>query len=237
MTLAGLLVAGVLVLVGLWFALPFALRKRGEVLLDRRCRAARVIVLSYDDGPGPALTPRLLDLLGEYHAKATFHALGRNALPSPDLMRRLVAEEHEVGSHTQNHSNAWKTSPWRFARDLAAGIATVDGFGGQGRHFRPPYGKLTLAGLLQGAALGLRFSWWTVDSRDSWDRRPVEEVLADLRRQGGGVVLMHDFDAYDRAPKTPPHPDYVLDLTRCILDFARAEGFRVLPLSGLRDLP
>ena len=194
-----------LVLVLLWFLLPFA-AKWGEARLDKRCRAGRVIVLSYDDGPGPGLTPLLLDLLGDYGVKATFHVLGRNAALSPGLMQRLVTEGHEVGSHTQDHANAWKTSAFRFARDLAAGVTTVDAFGGQGRHFRPPFGKMTLAGLVQGLILRLHYAWWTVDSRDSWDRRPIADVLAELTRRGGGVVLMHDFDTYSRAPSSPSHP-------------------------------
>jgi len=220
-------------LVLLWFLLPFSLRKWGEARLDRRCLAGRAIVLTYDDGPGPGLTPPLLDLLAEYGARASFHVLGRNAELAPDLMRRLVAEGHEVGSHTQDHANAWKSSPLRFARDLAAGVKTVDAFGGQGRHFRPPFGKMTLAGLVQGLALGLRYGWWTVDSRDSWDRRPIADVLAELTRRGGGVVLMHDFDTYTRAPSLPSHQDHVLALTRSILDMARREGFRIIPLSAL----
>lgn len=222
-----------LALLAAWFALPFALRKRGEARLDRQCRAGRSIVLSYDDGPGPGVTPRLLDLLAEYGVTASFHLLGRNARATPALVSRLVAEGHDVGSHTQDHANAWKAPPWCFARDLAAGITTVEAMGGKGRRFRPPYGKMTLAGLIQGAVLGLDYHWWTIDSRDSYDRRPAEEVLDELRRRGGGVVLMHDFDSYDRAPKDPPHPDYVLDLTRRLLDLARDEGYRILPLSDL----
>jgi len=161
------LLAAPLVLGGLWFLLPFAVRKAGETTLRRRCRAQRAIVLSYDDGPGIHLTPALVELLAAYGVCATFHLLGRNALAAPALAQRLVAHGHEVGSHTQDHAHAWKTSPLRFGRDLLAGVATINGLGGQGRHFRPPHGKLTLAGMLQAAALGLRCAWWTVDSRDS----------------------------------------------------------------------
>ena len=233
MLIFGLALGLALTLVLLWFPLPFSLRKWGETRLDRRCRSGRAIILSYDDGPGPGLTPPLLDLLAEYGVRASFHVLGRNAERAPALMRRLVAEGHEVGSHTQDHANAWKSSPLRFARDLAAGVKTVDACGGQGRHFRPPFGKMTLAGLVQGLVLGLRYGWWTVDSRDSWDRRPIADVLAELTHRGGGVVLMHDFDTYTRAPSVPSHHDHVLALTRSILEMARREGFRIIPLSAL----
>ena len=233
----GLAIAGFAVFLLFWFALPISLRKWGEGRLARLCRARRVIVLSYDDGPGVTLTPQLLDLLAETAVKASFHVLGRHAIQRPALLRRMIAEGHDVGSHTQDHSNAWRSPPWRAARDLAAGVSTVRSLGGHWRLFRPPFGKQTGGGLLQAALLGLRHCWWTVDSRDSWARRPIAEVLAELRRRGGGVVLMHDFDRYDRAPPEPAHVDHVLELTRQIIVFAGAEGFRMLPLSRLLDAP
>ena len=219
-----------------WVLVPFALRKRAERRLAEMCRSRRAVVLTYDDGPGPGLTPQLLDVLREAGVKATFFMIGRNADSSPDLARRVVLEGHDAGSHTYRHRNAWKTAPWTAARDVLDGMVAIDTRGGDGRHFRPPFGKLTLAGLAQGARRKLRFGWWTVDSRDSWARRPIPEVLMELREKGGGVVLMHDFDRFDRAPTNPPHPVHVLELTRRIIGLARAEHFTILTLSELRPI-
>jgi len=216
-----------------WFLVPFAIRKRAESNLAELCRSRKLIVLTYDDGPGTILTPRLAELLKRRNVKATFYSLGRNAERHPEATRLLLAEGHEIGSHTYNHSNAWKTSPWRAARDLRAGIAAVAGLGGDRRNFRPPFGKLTLAGLLHGHLLGLRYGWWTIDSQDSWARRPIAEVLNEISQRGGGVVLMHDFDTYAKAPVTPSHVDHVLELTARILDLAEQKGFHVVPMSAL----
>ena len=80
---------------------------------------------------------------------------------------------------------------------------------------------------------GLRLAWWTLDSRDSWQRRPADEVLADIDRAGGGVVLMHDGDAY--AKSGPGHTDYVVDLTRRIIEHAQANDYRLMRLGDLLE--
>lgn len=222
------------VVLGCWFLVPFAWRKVTEQRLARLCRDYRTIVLTYDDGPGDQLTSQLLDLLKSRGASASFFVLGRNAVKRPDLVRRLLADGHEVGSHTQNHSNAWKAGPLHAARDLADGIRTVGELGGNRRLFRPPYGKLTLAGLIQGARRDLQFAWWTVDSCDSWAQLPVDDVISELESCGGGVVLMHDFDQYTLDRGEMDHTEYVLTLTDRIIGFAHANRYRLMRLSDLQ---
>ena len=216
-----------------WFLLPHLDRRRREAALARLCREGRIIVLSYDDGPGTGTTPALLDLLAARKVQASFFVLGRSAEARPDLVARLLAEGHEVGSHTHDHSNDWKTWPLRSAADRDAGVALIDRLGGDGRLFRPPYGKLTLAGWIAARMQRLQLAWWTLDSRDSWQRRPVEAVLEDIDAAGGGVVLMHDGDAYEKSG--PGHAEYVLDLTGRIIDFAEAGGYRFLRMGALLD--
>lgn len=226
-----------LLLAALWFLAPFALRTLAEKRLAALCRSRRAIVLTYDDGPGEVLTPRLLQLLKSRNAKATFYALGRNASRNPQVLRAVIAAGHDAGSHTHDHSNAWKVLPWRAARDVRTGIETLEKFGGDIRAFRPPFGKLTVAGLFQGAIRGLSYGWWTIDSRDSWARRPITDVVAEIAARGGGVVLMHDFDSYEKSPANPSHVEHVLELTGRILDLAQQQGFHIVPLSALSALP
>lgn len=218
----------------LWILLPHLLRRLAERRLARRCRRARAIVLSYDDGPGARLTPALLDLLAREGARASFFVLGRSAAARPALVRRALAEGHEVGSHTGRHLNAWRSGAAAWAADLGDGIAVAEALGGRGRLVRPPFGKLTLAGWLLGARRGLEWAWWTVDSRDSRRPRPVSGVLDEIARQGGGVVLMHDFD---RAGDGGAHAAHCMALTRQLIAFARSEGYRLLRLGDLRDGP
>lgn len=230
---------GLLALAGVvWFLVPHWLRKQGEKRLAARCRAHRAIVLSFDDGPGALLTDSLLALFRAERIRATFFFLGRHADAQPEVAARVVADGHEVGSHTHGHSNAWKSLPGRMAADMAHGIRTITALGGDPTLHRPPFGKMTLASLLDSRRRGLMLAWWTVDSRDSWQRRPIGEVIDEIRAKGGGVVLMHDFDNYARG-QTPglSHPDHVLALTREIVALARRENFRLMTLGELERQP
>lgn len=231
------ILSGVALLAPAWFLIPFIARKQAERTLQRRCQAERAIILTYDDGPGISLTEDLISLLRRHGVRASFFVLGRNASARPDIVRRLTSEGHEVGSHTHDHNNAWKSDPFTAARDLARGIRTVAELGADPQLFRPPYGKMTLAGLISGALRGLRYGWWTIDSRDSWARRPIEEVVSEIGAKGGGVVLMHDFDDYPGGvgPDAPAHPEHVLALTERIIEFARSQGYQMMRLRDLGD--
>ncbi len=222
---------GLLGAFGVWFLLPYWGRRRAEAHLAKVCRTQKAIVLSYDDGPGDSVTPRLLDLLTQQNTTATFFVLGRNAEERPETVGRLLDAGHEVGSHTFDHTNAWKALPHKAQADWQKGAAVVDRLGGQGTLFRPPYGKLTLAGLWSARRVGVRLGWWTLDSRDSWQRRPAKAVIDDLRATEGGVVLMHDGDGYDKSGSG--HAEYVLDLTEQIIRFAHDNGYRLMSLGDL----
>ena len=220
-------------LISLWYLAPFAYRRYYEQRLGQLCRSERVIVLTYDDGPGVNLTPLLLDLLRDHSVSATFFVLGRRVEDHPDLVRRLLYEGHEVGSHTYDHTNAWRALPARVVRDVDAGIALVAEQGGDATLFRPPFGKLTAAGLVDGRRRGLRYGWWTIDSGDSWARKPISDVVGEVEAKRGGVILMHDFDRYDVTDDGVSHVDHVLSLTERVIDFARTHGYQLRTLDQL----
>jgi peptidoglycan-N-acetylglucosamine deacetylase len=226
--------AGLGCIVGVWFLVPYFYRRFEETKLRRIAAGRKAIVLTYNDGPGAELTPRLLSLLEKYDVRASFFALGRNTEKHPEFVRQALAAGHEVGTHTYDHSNAWKSDPITATIDLYKGIKTVAKEGGDRFSFRPPFGKLTVFGLVHGLFLGLHFGWWTIDSRDSWKRRPIADVIADIERDNGGVVLMHDYDTYAKAPAQPSHVEHVLELTEQIIKLARTKGYRIVTLASLR---
>ncbi len=220
----------------LWVLLPFMIRRMAERRLLQLCQAQRAIVLSYDDGPGPGLTEKLADLLARHQVAGTFFVLGRKISGGEATVQRLLREGHELGSHSFDHSNAWKVAPWRAARDLAAGIAAVRALGGDSTLYRPPYGKMTLGSMLQGKLQGQRFGWWTLDPKDTWepaDRASIEQVLAQLEAAGGGVVLLHDFDKNCDPGHGMSHDDYVLALTERVIGFAKENGYQIMPLGDV----
>ena len=232
MTVLFVLVLCAVLAVG-WFLIPFGLRQISSARLRQYCRDQKAVVLSYDDGPSGQLILRLLDLLAAQETKATFFLLGRNVEAHHDMVPLLLAQGHELGGHTFDHTNAWKVFPWQAARDLARGQEGLLGRGVAAEVFRPPYGKATLATLLQCWWRKLRLGWWTIDSQDVWDRRPIADVIADIETQGGGVILMHDLDGVTAPSDGVPHADYVLELTRRIIELASNKGLRIRRLSDV----
>ena len=214
----------------LWFLLPFGVRKLSERRLSSRCRDRKCIALTYDDGPSPTITPRLLELLSRETVPATFFALGKSIEVAPEIMADILQHGHEVGSHTYRHSNAWKTWPQTYQKDMAAGVAVVSTAGGDGTFFRPPYGKLTVLALIIATVKGVKLGWWTVDSQDSWNKRDIDDVVEEVIGRGGGVVLMHDLDGYDAGAHPDDHLKYVLELTEKLILRGRREGFEFVTL-------
>jgi peptidoglycan/xylan/chitin deacetylase (PgdA/CDA1 family) len=209
-----------------WFVLPHAIKKIQTRLLRRRCQAEHSIVLTYDDGPGTYLTPALLQILRDRNAHATFFLLGHKLGRSKELVARIKGAGHELGSHSYAHLHAWKCDPVSVFMDIHKGLRAVESVAVV-KYFRAPHGKLTLGSWIQVWIHGYRQAWWTIDSTDTWERpRGVEEVLHEVRVQGGGVILMHDHDR----PTKPGHEQFVLDLTRGLLDLAENQGFRICKL-------
>lgn len=217
-----------------WIPIPYLVRRFQTMRLAARCKALNTIVLSFDDGPEASVTPYLLDFLKESNTKATFFLIGERASNNSDLVDRLLVEGHEVGSHTQYHTNAWTSLPWHSAKDIEMGVETIRQLGGREDLFRPPWGKITALGLLQSAFAGRALAWWTIDSGDSYAPRAIDDVLGEIRRKGGGVVLMHDIDITDGSRRQgTTNRDYIMELTRSIVEFAKNNDYQICRLGDL----
>ena len=216
-------------LAGAPLALPaHGMRKLAERRLEARCRERRALVLTYDDGPGPVLTPALLEILAERRAGATFFALGRRAQQAPEVLDRVAAAGHEVGCHSFDHQHAWKVSPRAGVADLDEGYRSLARWVRQDGLFRPPYGKLTLATWAALRRRRGRLGCWTIVSGDTYAELPRrEDVVEQVVRAGGGVVLMHDFD------REPERGEYVTALTVDLLDAAERHGLAPVTLGDV----
>lgn len=205
-----------------WFLLPFFIRKVQTYILKRKCARQRVIVLTFDDGPSETLTPRLVDYFEQNGVCATFFVLGCRAEKKPEIMEKIIQGKHVVGSHSYNHLNAWRSLPLANLKDINQGMKTSSHSGEENKLFRPPYGKTTLLSLLYIFLRRIRVSWWTIDPKDSLEN-PVshEIVLAQIRKDNGGVILLHDWDDYP----LQDHGEYVMELVEKIITMAKAEGY------------
>lgn len=165
------------------------------------------IALTFDDGPHPTNTPRLLDLLKSKNVKATFYVVGTNVRRYPEIMRRIVAEGHEIGNHTVNHPNLTKLSDDGVRKELRdCHQAIVSTTGVAPRTLRPPYGAITSA---QKSWIRKEFGYpsimWSVDPED-W-KKPGSSVVTSRLVSGagpGGILLVHDIHAptIDAMPAT-----------------------------------
>ena len=153
------------------------------------------VALTFDDGPHQRYTAEILDILKEFGVSATFFAVGENAQSHPELIRREVAEGHEVANHTSNHYHVSKLTDEELVRDILACNQTLEGI--TGRHvrlFRPPEGVCSEALKDICEREGLTIVLWSVDTRD-WAHTPVEEICKNVREnvRNGSIILMHDF--------------------------------------------
>lgn len=156
------------------------------------------IALTFDDGPHPVNTPRLLDILKQRNVKATFYVVATNVKRYPEIMRRIVAEGHEIGNHTVTHGNLAKMSDAGVRQELnASRDAIVAATGVTPRTMRPPYGAITTA---QKAWIRKEFGYpailWSVDPED-W-KKPGASVVTSRLVSGaapGGILLVHDIHA------------------------------------------
>lgn len=175
----------------LWSAL--AVLTAGLVRI-RGTAAEATVYLTFDDGPDAEHTAQLLDLLARHDAKATFFLLGRDALQSPELVMRILAEGHAIGNHSMTHPRMKSIGTREQWAEVDRADAVLARFDGLPRHlFRPPNGRLTASMVM--ACLWRRqpLVLWTIDSLD-YKLEPAEVVRHLLDRQpgAGDVILFHD---------------------------------------------
>ena len=153
-----------------------------------------VVYLTFDDGPTPDWTPRVLELLARHRAQATFFVVGRNAAAHPELVRQAYAAGHGVGNHTWSHRRLTRLGAGALEAEVGAtSLAIQRATGAPVRCLRPPYATVDAATAGRARALGLRLVMWDVDSND-W-RRPGAGVITGRvlgRVRSGDVVLLHD---------------------------------------------
>lgn len=159
----------------------------------------REIALTFDDGPDPANTPRVLDLLDERDMKATFFCLGESIDLHPHLAREVHARGHELAIHGYRHQRHLLRTASSITADLRRGIASVERLadGVRPRHFRPPYGQVSVGSVIAAQRLDLEMVLWSAWGRE-WVDRSVQSVANRViaRLQPSAIVLLHDSDSH-----------------------------------------
>jgi peptidoglycan/xylan/chitin deacetylase (PgdA/CDA1 family) len=160
---------------------------------------ADVIALTFDDGPHPTRTARVLQILAAAGVKATFFEIGRNAAAHPEIARQVMAEGHSIGSHTFSHPNMSRLPEPHAETEVDSGDASLSlALGlkpGQLPFFRFPYGAKTTTEQTFVQRRGNSTFFWNMDSNDWQIRDPHKlflNVLAEIDRAKHGIILFHD---------------------------------------------
>ncbi|MDR4947437.1 polysaccharide deacetylase family protein [Neobacillus cucumis] len=159
------------------------------------------VVLSFDDGPDPAYTPQILDILDKYHIKGSFFIVGENAVLHPELIKRMVNEGHEIGSHTFTHPDVASTTAFQTKLELNANQRLIEELTGHSTTlFRPPYvadaepsTRSELLPILRAQDMGYTMVGELIDTND-WQRPSSNVIVQRVLKQlpEGNVILLHD---------------------------------------------
>lgn len=195
---------------------------------------ADYIALTFDDGPDPQWTPRVLDILREKGVKATFFVVGANAARYPGLVQRIVSEGHTIGNHTYFHPNLSEITYERLLLELNATQRAVESIVGNSTLlFRPPYNADSRPETLEEALplmttqqLGYINVMESVDTEDWQPDVTADEIVDRIRerRREGNIVLMHDAGG-DRLPTIEALPR--------VIDYLRNRGDQIVSLPEL----
>ena len=195
------------------------------------------VALTFDDGPDPDVTPRVLDLLDRYQATASFFCVGQHAARHPDLVREILRRGHSVENHSDRHPTAFACyGPRALYREVAdAQRAVADVAGCEPQFFRAPFGLRNpfLDPVL--ALMKLRYVSWTRRGFDRVSRSP-DKVLFRLSRRlsGGDILVLHDC----RSRLSSAGKPLVLQVLPPLLDHIAHRGLRPVSLPlALASLP
>ena len=186
------------------------------------------LAMTFDDGPHPKNTPRLLDMLKERNIKATFFLIGKNVKANPEIVQRIVAEGHEIANHTWDHKMLRSMGPEKINEELqSTQDAIVEACGITPKLYRPPFGAVTTK---QEKAIMEKFNYpainWEVDTNDWKAPRSIAKVHDTVLRDAhaGSIILCHDIhvETIDAMPTT--------------LDDLKAKGFLFMTISQLISL-
>jgi peptidoglycan/xylan/chitin deacetylase (PgdA/CDA1 family) len=199
----------------------------------RGSRGVLHAALTFDDGPDPAWTPRVLDALARDGVRATFFLVGERAARCPDTVRAIVDAGHEIASHGWSHRSLWLCGPRRTALEIDRAQDTLGAIvGTPPRFFRPPWGMVNAAMFPVLRARGLRPVLWSIQPEGLRPAGPEAQAAYVVRRaHPGAIVDLHD------AEGTPGAPARLLEALPPMIAGLRARGYALTTVGDLLDGP
>ncbi|PKL50273.1 MAG: hypothetical protein CVV42_03190 [Candidatus Riflebacteria bacterium HGW-Riflebacteria-2] len=168
--------------------------------LVKMLAATRKVVLTFDDGPHPRTTPKILEILKRRHVRAIFFVLGLQAAKYPELVKQIHDEGHLIGNHSYSHRNLAQISDRDLNTELDRTSSLIESITGcRPEYLRPPYGAMNKKVLAAARQRGMKITLWTIDPKD-WLQKNEASILQQTERQlgissgrlRGGALLLHD---------------------------------------------
>ena len=202
----------------------------------------REVALTFDDGPNPPYTERILDVLREERAPATFFVVGRAVAAYPATVRRIAREGHALGNHTWDHPHMLVESSAAMRSELVRTDAAIVRAAGVHTHLmRPPFGARDFGVVAEAHRLGYRVVMWSVPLPKDWeqpgDATIARRVVDNVR--DGSIVVLHDGNRGELCARERPPNAHACDrtqevaATREIVERLRARGYRFVTIPQL----
>ncbi len=211
----------------------YPVRAESPVIITSGGSAKHAVALTFDDGPSPLYTPKILALLKEYQAKATFFVLGCKVEKYPALIKAELEAGHELGNHTYSHPRLLKTDRLARERELERTRLELDLLGCRPdtKIMRPPYSEYDQRLVSYLSHTHQEMILWSVDSGD-WQGLAapaiVHNVLAKVKN--GSIIVFHDSDEHSQADRHP-----TVEALKIILPALQKAGYRMVTVSELVD--
>lgn len=212
-----------------WMAYAWGAHLLTPASVWRGPATARRIALTFDDGPDPAWTPRVLELLAGRGVRASFFLVGERAARAAETVRGIAAEGHEVASHGWSHRSLWLCGPKRTAVEIARAHEVLGELAGRApRHFRPPWGMVNAAMFAALRRCGERCVFWSIQP-EGLSPAPAERQVSHVlvRVHPGAIVDLHD------AEGTPRAPERLLAALPPMIDGLRDVGYELVTVAEL----
>lgn len=201
----------------------------------------REVALTFDDGPNPPYTDRILDVLHAEHAPATFFVVGRAVVAYPATMRRIARDGHAIGNHTWDHAHLIVESRGTMRAELDRTDVAIAKITGRHTHLmRPPFGSRDFMVVNEAHRLGYRVVMWNVPLPRDWeqpgDATIVKRVVENVG--DGSIIVLHDGNrgricAREKRPTHDCDRSQEIGATRSIVQALRARGFRFVTIPQL----
>ena len=188
--------------------------------------ADKVIALTFDDGPHPTLTPKILEILDKYDAKATFFVVGKMAKTYPQALKQVALKGHEIGNHTLSHIQESDGNCEKLKAEIIQTEDIIFKLTGKKTFlFRPPTGYCCASAVNMTNELGYKTVVWDIDTKD-WAHRTPQQILAEVKKyaKNGSIILFHDFIG-----KNSPTPRAL----EIVLPWLKAQGFRFVTVGEM----